>query len=109
MGKDEKRSIIKDKHIAELETWVSTQEAARRLDTSRPGVIRLAGDRYSPVRGVHVGKHRKGERGVWLFDPLSIERAVNERLGAEERVRAEAERKKREETQRRIDRAEGRG
>ncbi len=96
----QKRSIIKDRHVEELRTWLSTQEAARRMGLSRQGVINLARDSRSPVRAVHVG-HSAGERGYWIFDPYSVD-------ASPEAVRV-AERKKQEETQRLIDRAEGRG
>ncbi len=104
----EEKSIIKDRHVEELRTWLNTQEAADKLGLSRQGVINLARDDRSGVRAIHLGKHSEGERGYWIFDPYSIEDVLNARIGAEERARAEAERRKREETQRRIDRAEGR-
>ncbi len=68
-----KRSIITDKQLKELETWLSTLEAARRLDVSRQQAINLARDTRSSVRGVHVGKGSKGERGYWIFDPISVD------------------------------------
>ncbi len=96
MGEEKKRSIIKDRHIAELETWLSTQEAARRMGLSRQGAINLARDSRSPVRAVHVGKHSENERGYWIFDPYSVDQSP------------EAERKRQKETKNLIARAEGR-
>lgn len=70
-------SVIKERHIEELEKWLSTREAARRLGVSRQQAINLARDSRSPVRAVHVGKSSEGKRsgGVWVFDPASV-RAV---------------------------------
>ncbi len=99
MNSEKIKSIIKDRHIAELETWLSTQEAADKLGVSRQQAINLARDTRSGVRGVHVG-NSEGERGYWIFDPYSVE-------ASPEAVRV-AELRKREEMQRLIDRAEGR-
>ncbi len=70
-----KRSIITDRQLKELETWLSTREAAQRMDVSRQGAIDLARDTRSSVRGVHVGKGpgAKDERGYWIFDPISVD------------------------------------
>ncbi len=83
------KSIIKGRHIEELETWLSTREAARRLGVSRQHAINLSRDSRSPVRAIHVGKSGEGERGVWIFDPASVRTFHLEKQDEAERAKRE--------------------
>jgi excisionase family DNA binding protein len=59
--------------LIELEDWLTTGQVAKRLGRSRQGILNLARD--GRFRAVHVGKNHEpdGERGVWIFDPESVE------------------------------------
>lgn len=59
--------------LIELEDWLTTGQVAKRLGRSRQGILNLARD--GRFRAVHVGKNheRDGERGVWIFDPESVD------------------------------------
>jgi len=59
--------------LIELEDWLTTGQVAKRLGRSRQGILNLARD--GRFRAVHVGKNHEcdGERGVWIFDPESVD------------------------------------
>ena len=59
--------------LIELEDWLTTGQVANRLGRSRQGILNLARD--GRFRAVHVGKNHEGdgERGVWIFDPDSVD------------------------------------
>ncbi len=59
--------------LIELEDWLTTGQVAKRLGRSRQGILNLARD--GRFRAVHVGKNHEGdgERGVWIFDPDSVD------------------------------------
>ena len=66
--------------LIELEDWLTTGQVAKRLGRSRQGILNLARD--GRFRAVHVGKNheRDGERGVWIFDPESVDEFAAKRV-----------------------------
>jgi hypothetical protein len=58
------RKRIKMPNLKELERWVGTTEAAKRIGYSRQGVINLAEDKK--VRAVRTG-------AGWIYDPDDLE------------------------------------
>lgn len=60
--------------VKELERWMGTGQVSTRLGYSRQGVVNLARNRR--VRSVYVGleaEERGVGRGVWIFDPESVD------------------------------------
>ena len=57
--------------LRELESWYTTGQAAERLGWSRQGVINLA--RSKRLKAVQVGAVHDTGRGMWIFEPYSIE------------------------------------
>lgn len=60
--------------MKELERWMGTGQVTSCLGYSRQGVVNLARNRR--VRSAYVGleaEERGVGRGVWIFDPESVE------------------------------------
>ncbi len=63
--------------LDELEHWLTTSAAAKRLGRSRQGAINLALD--GRVRAVQIGaKAEDVTKPSWAFDPASIEAFVQQ-------------------------------
>ncbi len=61
--------------LDELEHWLTTSAAAKRLDRSRQGAINLALD--GRVRAVQIGaKAEDVSKPAWAFDPESVKEFV---------------------------------
>ena len=58
------RKRIKMPNLKELERWVGTTEAAKRIGYSRQGIINLAEDKK--VRAVRTG-------AGWIYDPDDLD------------------------------------
>ena len=56
--------------LRELESWMTTAQAAQAAGRSRQGVINLGKD--GRVRAVQVGRAYDTGRSVWIFDPGSV-------------------------------------
>ena len=58
--------------LDELEHWLTTSAAAKKLGRSRQGTIDLAKD--GRIRGVQIGARAEDvTKPSWAFDPKSIE------------------------------------
>lgn len=63
----------------ELESWYTTELAAKALGRSHQGAINLVLD--GKIRGVKVGRAHPASKGCWIFEPESIKKFVEAERG----------------------------
>ncbi len=67
--------------LKDLESWLTTGQAAKELGITRQRVLAMAAD--GRIRAVLVGRNNLG-RGAWAFDPQDVKRHKAERTGGEQ-------------------------